>query len=293
MAWLPAGLAAQLTLLALAAQCREVTWSGALLAASTLLTLLLLHHIFRHKRAILDTPTSRIASAALGYVELMGQAVRAQAQPLRSKLTGLPCVWFRYSVEQRRDNRWARIDSGASTDRLLLRDDSGDCLIEPRGADVVPRRKDRWSKDDYRFSEELLLEGDRLYALGDLGTEGGAADAPAHASVLHDLLTRWKRDQPALLARFDLDDSGHLDDREWTLARRAAQREAAAQGDALRAGKPRAVLRAGTHGRPFIVSNFPPEQLARRWVLWFRTQAVVLTVHGVAWTFWLRDVGVS
>jgi len=293
MAWLPAGLAVQLGLLVLAARSPEATWSGLLLAGSTVLTLLLLQQIFRHKRAMLDTPTSRIGSAAQGYVEITGQAVRAQTEPLRSKLTGLPCVWFRYKVERKHGDRWERIDSGASDHRLRLRDKSGDCLVDPQGADVIPRRRDRWTKGDHRFTEELLLEGEQLYALGELRAEGGAAQAPAHRSLLSELLTRWKRDQPALLTRFDLDGNGHLDDREWALVRSAAHREATAQGNVLRARQPHAVMGAGTLGRPFILSNFPPEQLARRWVWWFRVQAGVLMVHGVAWTFWLRGIGVS
>lgn len=293
MAWLPAGSAVQLGLLVLAGRSPEATSSGSLLAASTLLTLLLLQQIFRRKRAMLDTPTSRIGSAAQGYVEITGQAVRAQTTPLRSKLTGLPCVWFRYSVERKRGDRWELVDSGVSGHRLRLQDESGDCTVDPHGADIIPRRRDRWRKGDYRFTEELLLEGEQLYALGELRAEGGAGQAPAHTSLLSALLTRWKKDQPALLARFDLDGSGHLDDREWTLVRSAAHREATTQGNVLRASQSRPVMGACTLGRPFILSNFPPEQLAQRWVWWFRVQAGVLIVHGIAWTFWLRGIGVT
>jgi len=142
-------------------------------------------------------------------------------------------------------------------------------------------------------NQQFLNLQDRISALESAIAEGGAAQAPAHRSLLSELLTRWKRDQPALLTRFDLGGNGHLDDREWALVRSAAHREATAQGNVLRASQPHAVMGAGTLGRPFILSNFPPEQLARRWVWWFRVQAGVLMVHGVAWTFWLRGIGVS
>lgn len=293
MAWLPACVGLQVILLALACLISNEVVAAVCLAASTLFTTLLLKQLFHHQRAILDTPTSRVSSAAQGYVELMGKAQRAGAQPLRSRLTNLPCVWYRYRVEQRRNENWWHIDSGQSSARLRLRDDSGECLIDPQGAEVIARRVDRWSKDDYRFQEELLLEGETLYALGQLGTEGGVGDLPTRGAILHEVLNRWKRDQPALLARFDLDRNGHLDEQEWEQARRAAAREASAQDDNLRTGAARSVLHRDTRGRPFLISNYPPEGLARRYVVWFRLHALLLALNGVAWMFWLHDMGIQ
>src|SRR3989339_1598907 len=51
-------------------------------------------------RAVRDTPTSKVASAAQGYVELVGRG-RPYGEPLISKLRALPCLWYRYKVEQR------------------------------------------------------------------------------------------------------------------------------------------------------------------------------------------------
>ena len=59
----------------------------------------------RRYQAIADTPTSKIRSASQGYVELSGTIEKADSpdiQPLSGPLTGLPCVWYRYSIERYR-----------------------------------------------------------------------------------------------------------------------------------------------------------------------------------------------
>ncbi|MDO8412536.1 MAG: hypothetical protein Q7S51_01975 [Gallionellaceae bacterium] len=68
-------------------------------------------------RAVSDTPTSRIASAAQGYVELVGRGKQFADPPLLSKNSLLPCLWYRYRVEcKHSDNKWHLEDSGESDD---------------------------------------------------------------------------------------------------------------------------------------------------------------------------------
>src|SRR3990167_181343 len=52
-------------------------------------------------RAIRGTPTPRVASAAQGYVELTGRGKPFGEMPLISKCRQLPCLWYRYKIEQR------------------------------------------------------------------------------------------------------------------------------------------------------------------------------------------------
>ena len=59
---------------------------------------------FRRARRINDTPTSRIASAAQGYTELVGRGHHRPDSPVLSRITALPCVWYRYVIEQRIGN---------------------------------------------------------------------------------------------------------------------------------------------------------------------------------------------
>ena len=62
---------------------------------------------FRRARAVADTPTSRIASAHQGYVELHGVARSDQPEPMRAPLTKRPCVWYRYTIERKGGkNKW-------------------------------------------------------------------------------------------------------------------------------------------------------------------------------------------
>ena len=93
---------------------------------------------YRRARIITDTPTSKIGSAAQGYVELVGRGDNHPGGPLLSKVTALPCLWYRFQIEQKAgDNKWKRVDSGQSTDSFLIDDGTGRCLVDPENAEVV------------------------------------------------------------------------------------------------------------------------------------------------------------
>ncbi|MHB1054034.1 MAG: hypothetical protein ACYCZT_13365 [Thiobacillus sp.] len=47
-------------------------------------------------RTVADTPTSRIASAPQGYIEIVGRGKQPPGVSLVSPLTGLPCQWYRF-----------------------------------------------------------------------------------------------------------------------------------------------------------------------------------------------------
>ena len=58
---------------------------------------------FRRARVVADTPTSRVGSAPQGYVELHGVARTHPGNVLVGPLTATACVWFRFQVEEKRD----------------------------------------------------------------------------------------------------------------------------------------------------------------------------------------------
>src|SRR5262245_34382456 len=61
----------------------------------------------RRWRAIGDTPTSQVATAAQGYTELTGQGMPLEGLPLVSPLNARPCLWFRYTVETKNsEGKW-------------------------------------------------------------------------------------------------------------------------------------------------------------------------------------------
>jgi hypothetical protein len=225
--------------------------------------------VLRRARAVADTPTSRIASAAQGYVELLGRGQPLAGVPLHAPLNGLPCLWYRFKVERKRDDKWHQESSGESSDSFLLDDGSGLCVVDPEGAEVLPRSTDVWyPQPDYRHTQAVLIPGEQIYALGAFRTWGSDnVDLNVAEDVKH-LLAEWKKDMPKLLERFDLDGDGTLDLREWQLARSQAKREVLRNHRELRAAPDTHAMGAPADGRLFLVSSLPPEKIQRRYLLW-------------------------
>lgn len=219
----------------------------------------------RIARAIEDTPTSKVASAAQGYVELRGTAQPHGGQQVVTPHTGLPCLWYRYTVERRDGNKWRHMDSGESPWPFDLADASGRCTLDPAGAHIESTHLEVRTEGDVRHTELVLLKGDSLYALGLF-----ASDRPENR-VLYarvdegNLLAEWKEDQTELHRRFDLDRDGAISPREWLLARQAARREIARRHQAIRAETVRHGMSDPGDGRPFLISNLPPDRLGGRY----------------------------
>jgi hypothetical protein len=243
-------------------------------------------------RAIRDTPTSRIASAAQGYVELTGRGGQIKEAPLLSKFTALPCLWYRYTVERKDSNdKWETIDRGESNDCFLLRDDTGECLVDPDRAEIITKHRDQWEKDGYQYTEWKFIDQDFLYVIGHFRTLGGSNLEFDTRAELNALLAEWKKDMPTLHARFDLDENGELDMKEWMLARSAAKRavnkmlrEARSQTDYHIIGLPR-------DGKLFLISNLTPERLSRRYLFWTWAHLVIFfaSLGGIGWLLQSAD----
>lgn len=236
-------------------------------------------------RMIRDTPTSKVASAAQGYVELAGRGRPYGDTPLISKLRALPCLWYRYKVEHRTSkDKWETLDSGESADPFVLRDDSGDCVIDPEHAEIVTKHRDHWTEGDYRYTEWKFIRDDSLYAIGEFRTRSVGAEFDARAE-LNALLAEWKRDMPALHARFDLDRDGELDEKEWMLARQAAKREVAKMKREAHAQPDVHLLGLPHDGKLFLISNFSPEKLARRYLFWSWAHLAIFfgALSGLGW----------
>lgn len=243
-----------------------------------------------HKaRLIENTPTSRIRSAAQGYVELEGLARLLPGPEIVSPLTGTRCCWWKYRVQKResqwhsgrRRDQWRTIESGTSDELFRLVDDTGDCVVDPAGARIYPSLRRRWRGHgsrprhipektpllqfgDYRYDEQLIGHGDALHALGWFRTQSGTPGFDDSADLTA-LLREWKADQAALLARFDADGDGRIDLDEWETARRTAL-EQVRRTHVERAVDPDVhVLCRPRDRRPFVLSTMPQQQLARRY----------------------------
>ena len=237
-------------------------------------------------RTIKDTPTSRISSAAQGYVELIGRGKNLDGTPVISTLTYLPCLWYRYKVEQKNaKNEWATHSSGESDSPFLLHDSSATCVVDPSGAEIITTNKDVWTKGDFRYTEWKLLNIDMIYAIGEFKTFGGSTDTRQTSDEIKTVLAEWKENMPDLLTRFDLDKNGTLDMQEWALARSAARREAEKRVAEARAEPDTNYLVRPNDGRLFLISNLPPDKLARRYFLWTWAHLVILfgALGGIGW----------
>jgi hypothetical protein len=248
----------------------------------------------RRLRVVRDTPTSRIASAAQGYVELTGRGKAMPDKPLFSKLTTLPCLWYRYKVENKTSrNEWHVEDSGESNEFFMLEDETGRCVVDPSGAEIVTQHKETWTKFDYRYTEWLLLQLDEIYTIGHFRTFGGSTIEQDANEEVKNVLTEWKQNMPELLKRFDLNNDGELDMQEWMLARQAAKREAAKRMVAERAEPDVNYLIQPQDGRLFMISNIPQERLALRYWFWVWAHLVIFfgSLGGLGWLLSLRIDG--
>ena len=234
----------------------------------------------RRRRLMEDMPTARIRSAAQGYVELIGQALPPDV-PLRAPLTGSLCAWYRFRVERCKgeggNSGWEVEQQGVSDAQFWLDDGSGRCIVDPEGAEVRARDKRTWvgaapqfvpespgavlwSGDaEHRYTEELILPGDRLYALGQF-----ASLDPLQASPQDDLRERviaLKAD-PRQRAAFDSNRDGELDAAEFAQLRAAAKAQVE-QARREQAARPQThVLRKPTGRRIFLLSTLPPDGLS-------------------------------
>lgn len=223
----------------------------------------------RRARLIDDVPTSRIASAAQGYMELQGQARQFPDHLLPARLSQTPCVWYRYQIETRdAGGNWRVEEYGEADDSFLLKDDSGQCIIDPDGAEILTSRRRSWTESDHRYTEWLLLPGDALYAIGEFTTLAHPASPADLKADVGALLAHWKRDPAALRQRFDANGDGEIDLTEWEAARTAARQEVEARERARLAAGPLHLLRKPRDGRPFLLSNLEPERLGRRYRRW-------------------------
>ena len=243
----------------------------------------------RIARLIEDTPTSRIRSAAQGYVELTGRGSPLSGTQNLSPLTQRPCIWWRYRIARRtesgtgktRHKSWKTVASGTSSVPFLLDDETGQCIVKPDGAEVLAVESTTWYGDtpwpaapgktpflaggrDYRYVEERIYEHERIYALGDFRSSASSAEHDVSAEV-GALLNEWKRDQPALLERFDHDRDGRIDLHEWEKARAAARDAVYGRKAERPARQTHHVLCKPDGDALFLLAALPPGDLARRY----------------------------
>lgn len=249
-------------------------------------------------RAIEDVPTAKIRSAPQGYVELIGEAQAMLGEPIIAPLSKETCCWYRYSIESKKGGEWSMVRRETSDGLFLIRDETGECIVDPEGAEVTPKTRRVWYGDDadawtvvvpprgaeglrlgpvvmrpsggldhrYRYTEEIIHSGDPLYALGGFKTLDDIDHHQSRSEITAAILRDWKADQGRLLQRFDHDRDGRIDLEEWEDARRAAvERAEEEHSEQLRHQQMHTLRRPTAGGQPFLLSSLPQTRLARRY----------------------------
>jgi hypothetical protein len=254
-------------------------------------------------RVLEDTPTSRVRSAAQGYVELEGRSRPLAGTSSFAPLTQRDCVWWRYRIQHRsestgkgdRRERWRTVASGRSEQPFLLDDGTGECIVQPAGAQVLAAESTTWfgatpwpaqvpgsgllypGARDYRYFEERIHVHEKVYALGQFRSVSGAGADDAGEAV-RALLAEWKLDSESLTRRFDRDADGEISLEEWELARTEARRTVERQRAERPAIPALHVLGPPDGNRLFLLATFAAADVARR----YRRRAFIAFVGFVA-----------
>lgn len=249
----------------------------------------------RRLRLIEDTPQSMIRSAAQGYVELAGSAKLMPGEPIISPLTHVPCVWWSYCIEEfvgsGRSSHWSTVKQDDSYSIFLVDDGSGQCVVDPDDADIYPSVKKVWYGNTilpeggpalgrltghYRYTEELIHDGDPLYAYGWFHTQDPASGGDIDAEVRQQL-AEWKKDQAWLIQHFDADHDGQVDQQEWDAARQEARRLVLERERENMQRPPMNVLAKPPDGRDYVLSCKPPKNLEWR-MRWYSLACLALFI---------------
>jgi hypothetical protein len=94
--------------------------------------------LLQRRHLILDTPFSKIRSAAMGMVEVSGLAVGPYT--MIAPVTGRPCYYYRTVAwewkREGKNNKWVKVAGECMHVPFFLDDNTGRVLVDPRGAEL-------------------------------------------------------------------------------------------------------------------------------------------------------------
>jgi E3 ubiquitin ligase len=266
----------------------------------------LILYYLKRARLIEDTPTSKIRSAAQGYVELVGAVSVGESGELLAPLSGTPCVWFDYKVQRYRSSgkngHWHTVEKGTSSHWFRIDDKTGNCVIDPQGADVITEHSRTWygnsptpnqgtdsnhgilsslNQRRYRYIEKFIYIHDVIYALGHFKSLGGGRHIPNNHKMIGEVIRQWKKNYDWILEKFDKDENGEIDMEEWEQVRKSASQEAEKRRSEM-SKLPTTHLLSKTLNKqhPFILSTHSQKKLAKRYRYYAATSLVGSMVCG-------------
>ena len=259
-------------------------------------------HFWRLKRRIENTPTSKARSAAMGMIEVHGNAKRLYS--LVSPISQLPCVYYclkKYKRSKRNDNwRLSQITT-SGTVPFLLEDDTGTIRIDPHGAKLSPQFSTEGfpgqsnilfssggeSSQYEKWKEEVLHEGCNLYIIGFAHTLG-ASESGSIRNDVGQKLRDLKTDHAAMM-RYDKDGDGNIDTAEWDQARKDMEKQALQEklvNGQQRSNKQLVIGRPPQKGLPFIIAETESEQKLTERYSWYIPALLILAASNLIWALY-------
>jgi hypothetical protein len=232
---------------------------------------------------------------------LTGEAAMMTGEPVLAPLSGSDCCWWRYKIEKKGDKGWRSVRSAESDSLFLLREATGECILDPEGATITPSERDIWYgpnptpsagpdrgsgtihrkterfgmriqtnrtfAGDYRYTEETIMPGDPLYAIGLFSSIGEVDRKAMRDDLIKARLRQWKADHATLLEQFDHNRDGKIDMHEWESARRSAEREVTREQMQEDQQPLHTLSSTGSNRRPLLISTKAEFELVRRYRL--------------------------
>ena len=239
---------------------------------------------FKRFRFVDGTATSKIRSAAQGHVELKGLGEWLKGDNITSPFSNSRCIWYHCTIEKRQKrgkrSNWTNISDECSSHLFRLIDDTGWCIIDPDHAHVIPEtditwyghnteyrsqapQKKQWlhfSMGNYRFRERLIRPATTLYALGQFSSLQNNPGDEFISRQVEDLVKQWKLQPQRYLAKYDVDNNGTIQNKEWKAIRAAARKQILSAVN-KQESEHHILSRPKHSGRPYILSVIQEENL--------------------------------
>jgi len=117
--------------------------------------------LLQRKRLIMNTPSSKIRSAAMGLVEVCGLATGPYT--LTAPITGVPCYYYRTMVwqwkQQGKNSAWVKEADESLHVPFYLDDGTARVLVNPQGAELDIHRDFKEEFSHSLFSSSLEIPG--------------------------------------------------------------------------------------------------------------------------------------
>ncbi len=229
-----------------------------------------LHRVWKTKVLIEDTPTSKLRSVAAGLVEVSG--IITSPIPVVSPISGSPCVFFRYYkevyVSGGRYSHWVLTEIGEGfAEDCILKDETGEIGVNVKNASYFLTNKyttnqtfnemrfSLFGADNVRYTEEYILDGQKVYVLG-------TAKPVSKSTSYGRFLSMLKKDKEKM-RDFDLNGDGVIDNEEWEKAQKKLKDEYL-EYKQLKGQAADLVIDRDPRNKVFIISNEKEHSILKR-----------------------------